>query len=161
MNRREFTTSLGAIAAAPALPAFAIAQNTTQIAAAHFANAKLIARAHNACSPQMLSRLLRLDNSTAHSLQSMLFEKGVVTHANGLAMATNPLNTNCIPIEALKPKNLARSVVDARAKSSRLREKATDILDSASGHPHSVPDDLHSDSDEQIDRCDEGKSDTP
>jgi len=128
MNRREFTASLAAMAAAPAIPAAATAHSAAPTAAKYFTNAKLIAQAHNSCSPEMLSRLMRLDMGTAQSLQSMLFEKGVITHANGLAMATNPMNTNCIPVEALKPTNLAQSVLDVREEVSNLADRAKDFV---------------------------------
>jgi len=95
MNRRSFTASLAALFAAPAVPAAAslAPAAASQSAAAHFATAKLLARAHNRCSPAMLQRLLRIEPALAAELNTMLVNRGVISAAgaHGTAMALDPL----------------------------------------------------------------------
>jgi len=97
---------------------------------------------------------MRIEIDSARLLHKQLFDSGVITHSNGLAMATKPLNTHCIPNEALKPTNLAQKAYDLKQKAKRLRE-VTDRL--AKDDPDRV---LKSESDKQIDRHQKSESDT-
>ena len=120
--------SLAALAAAPGMPS-ALPAAPTSAAMSRFAAAKLIARVHNACSPNMLRHLLQVDASIAAELNAMLSDRGVITAAgsNGMSMAVNPMNTNCLPTEALKPTNMVQSVADVREKLAKLKESYADL----------------------------------
>ncbi|MGB0800045.1 MAG: hypothetical protein ACPGRD_12080, partial [Planktomarina sp.] len=140
MKRRMFTFGLAALAAAPALP-LAAPSLPSGAAASRFATAKLIARAHNHCSPAMLQRLLRVDASLAAELNSMLLNRGVITAAaaNGTSMAVNPMNTNCVPTEALKPTNLTQSVSKVREQLQNIWDKHGDALKDAVAEDDDIP----------------------
>lgn len=130
MNRRTFTASLAALFAAPAVPLTVSPAVASSGAASHFATAKLLARAHNRCSPAMLQRLLRVDEAVALELNAMLFNKGVISSAgvHGTAMAINPLNTHCITNEAMRASNIAQKLADAKAQMRKLAD-AVDRID--------------------------------
>ena len=130
MKRRSFTLGLAALAAAPAVPMGAIAAPAPAITAQQFGLAKLLARAHNHCSTDMLARHMKLTPDMAKSVQSLLLERGVITPPiAGVSMATNPMNTNCVPIEALKPTNLGQATLDIRAKVQKIKEKYDKIAE--------------------------------
>lgn len=117
MNRRFFLSALSAIAAAPALPAMAVPVSSKQMV-----TAKIIARAHNRCTPGMLARHLKVSPEVAGRVQAQLLRQGVITApVSGVSLATNPTNTGCIPNEAMKPNNLLQ-------KAAQLREKLNDIM---------------------------------
>ncbi len=97
MNRREFTTSLAAVFAAPALP---LAARTPAIAApavppGAYAWAQLIAQAQNKCSPDMLAKMLHLKPEVAQILFKDLVVDGVLQMPGrtGIAKAANPFDT--------------------------------------------------------------------
>jgi hypothetical protein len=124
MNRRSFTASLAALFAVPALPAVAslAPAAATQTAVSHYATAKLLARAHNRCSPEMLQRLLRVDSVMAQELNAMLLKRGVISGAgaHGVSMAVEPLNTHCITNEAMRSSNLVQKVRKAKVRIDKL-----------------------------------------
>jgi len=95
MNRRQFTASLAALAATPALPlaARAAAPAATALPPGSYLFAELIARAQNTCSPALLAKHLRLDAATARQLFGQLVTDGVIKapSAAGIAQATRPL----------------------------------------------------------------------
>lgn len=120
MKRRSFTFGLAALAAAPTLPLATASSAAPGITAQQFSLAKLLARAHNHCTPEMLARHMKLTPDAARNVQAVLLRNGVITPpVAGVSMATNPMNTNCVPKEALKPTNIAKSVTETR---NRLRE---------------------------------------
>ncbi len=102
MNRREFTTSIAALAATPALPFGAFTPATAAPAAAlppgAYAWAQLIARAQNKCSPATLARHLHVDINTATQLFDTMVRDGVLRApgAVGIAQATNPIDASGI-----------------------------------------------------------------
>ena len=126
MNRRSFTASLAALFAVPALPAGAslVPAAAPQTAVSHYTTAKLLARAHNRCSPAMLQRLLRVDSAIATELNAMLLKRGVISAAGaqGVSMATAPLNTHCITNEAMRASNVAQKLKDAKEKLDQLSD---------------------------------------
>ncbi|WP_293443505.1 hypothetical protein [Planktotalea sp.] len=126
MNRRTFTASIAALFAAPAMPAAGSLApvSAAPTAASHYANAKLLARAHNRCSPAMLQRLLRVDSAIATELNGMLLKRGVISTvgAQGVSMATAPLNRYCITNEAMRASNFAQKVKETKAKLDRISE---------------------------------------
>ncbi|MDG1078322.1 MAG: hypothetical protein P8P65_16995 [Planktotalea sp.] len=73
MNRRTFTASITALFAASAMPAAGSLApvSAAPTAASHNATAKLLARAHNRCSPAMLQRLLCVDSAIATELNGI------------------------------------------------------------------------------------------
>ncbi|MEM9579683.1 MAG: hypothetical protein AAF891_03280 [Pseudomonadota bacterium] len=142
MNRRSFTASLAALFAAPAIPLSASATPAVSSAAtARFATAKLIARAHNACSPAMLQRLLRVDGAVAAELDAMLLRNGVITAAgaDGMSLAVNPMNTHCVPREALKSTNVRHALAQTKERWQKLARS----LEDAAG-PEGVPEEAAS-----------------
>ena len=70
MNRREFTASLAALVAAPALPLGlpASVAAAPAVPPGAYAWAQLIARAQNRCSAEMLAQTLNLEPGTARVL---------------------------------------------------------------------------------------------
>ena len=129
MKRRTFISTLAALAASPALPATATTAPATQITQ-HFAKAKLLARCHDRASPEMFARLMKLDEQTAKGVYAMLKDKNVIASGiDGVARALNPLNTQCVPNEALKARDFAKISSDV---SKRLREMAKKRLDELS-----------------------------
>ncbi len=124
MNRRSFTASLAALFAAPALPGVAslAPSAVSQSAVSHYETAKLLARAHNRCSPEMLQRLLRVDAAIARKLNAMLLKRGVISSAGarGALIAVEPLNTHCITNEAMRASNIAQKLRDAKAQLDKL-----------------------------------------
>ena len=121
MKRRTFISTLAALAATPALPATAAAAPATQITQ-HFAKAKLLARCHDRASPEMFARLMKLDQTTAKGVYTMLKDRNVIASGlDGISRAINPLNTHCVPNEALKARDFAKITSDV---STRLREMA-------------------------------------
>ena len=126
MKRRAFTFGLAALAAAPGLPlSAATAAPATGITTQQFALAKLLARAHNHCTPDMLARHVRVSPEIAAQLQNMLLNQGVITPPiGGASMATSPLNTHCVPKQALKPSNLIQKASDLRKYLENLEQDA-------------------------------------
>lgn len=97
MKRRSFLSGLGAVAALPVIPAPAMASAPAAISAAayeYFDWAKMIVRAHNRCSPDMLQRLLKLDANLARQVQSALLKEGVISAPSvaGISHALDPLH---------------------------------------------------------------------
>ena len=132
MKRRTFISTLAALAATPALPAASLAA-PGPVAAQHFALAKLLARAHNHCTRDMLARHLKVSPEMATKVQALLLERGVITPpVAGVSMAINPMNTNCIPNEALKPTNVVQKAADVRARVKDLMERHAERMQQVS-----------------------------
>ena len=70
----------------------------------------------------MLQRLLRVDSAIASELNAMLLNRGVITTAGaqGTSMAVNPLNTNCVPNEAMRASNFVQKAQETKAKLDRI-----------------------------------------
>ena len=129
MKRRTFISTLAALAASPALPATTLAAPSTHLTQ-HFAKAKLLARCHDRASPEMFARLMKLDQDTAKGVYAMLKDKNVIASGiDGVTRALNPLNTQCVPNEALKARDFAKISSDV---SKRLRDMAKKRLDDLS-----------------------------
>lgn len=127
MKRRTFLSTLSAALAAPALPLSA-AMPTTQITE-HFARAKLLARCHDRASPEMFARLMKLDQQTAQGVFDMLKDRSVIARGmDGITRAMNPLNTHCVPNEAIRARGFAQMSSDVR---TRLKELAKDRINNA------------------------------
>lgn len=124
MKRRTFLQTLTALVAAPALPATAVAAPSTAITQ-HFAHAKLLARCHDRASPEMFARLMKLEPDAAQGVFDLLRARGVIGNgADGIARAVNPLNTHCVPNEALRARDLAKMTSDlAKDLRARLKKK--------------------------------------
>lgn len=119
MIRRTFLTTLAALFAAPVMPKFAASE-----VAKHLPRATLLARTHNHCTTDMLARHLRLTPDMAAQVQAMLLRHGVITTpVAGASMATHPLNTHCIPNEALKHTNWLQKLNDARARLQEVLDR--------------------------------------
>jgi hypothetical protein len=136
MKRRTFLSTLTALIAAPALPVSAASPQITQ----HFARAKLLARCHDRASPEMLARLMKLDADTAQGVYTMLKERSVIeAGTDGISRALNPLNTNCVPNEARKARDLAQVSSDVLKRlkqqvQQRLEDTTTPTDESREDH---------------------------
>ena len=120
MKRRTFLSTLTAAIAAPSLPmsATASAGQMTQ----HFAKAKLLARCHDRASPEMFERLMKLDSQTAQGVFDLLKDRSVIGKGlDGITRAMNPLNTHCVPNEAIRARDFAQMSSDV---GKRLQEMA-------------------------------------
>ncbi len=97
MNRREFTASLAAFAAAPTLPIAlpAAAATPAALPPGAYLWAELIARAQNACSPSMLANHLSISTTASQQLFNQLLRDGVIKAPSlaGVAQAAKPLQT--------------------------------------------------------------------
>ena len=97
MNRREFTASLAALAATPALPLGTPATAATPVALppGAYAWGQLIARAQATCTPAMLARHLSLSPAQAQSLFSQMIRDNVLRAPGlaGAAKAVQPIQT--------------------------------------------------------------------
>ncbi|WP_133117431.1 hypothetical protein [Paramylibacter kogurei] len=102
MNRREFTTSLGALFGAASMPLGAVA-----LPSPHLSKAAMLARAHSQCSIPFLMRHLKVDAQTAAGVLQELIGKNVVSTpmASGIAQAVNPIHINKLPqaIDVMSP----------------------------------------------------------
>lgn len=122
MNRRQFTASLAALVATPALPLSATAARTAPMAVppGTYAWAQLIARAQNGCSPAMLANHLRLSAPVADQLFRDMVRDGVLRAPGmaGVARAANPIE---LPGTT---RNTARQLLDkTRDALNRLDDK--------------------------------------
>lgn len=88
MNRRDFTKSLGALVAAPALPFKALMAAPAAAAAIPPPNlytwSAAIARTHGKVSTDMLSHMLHVDAAQAASLFDKLIRNNVIGPVNAL-----------------------------------------------------------------------------
>ena len=101
MNRREFTRGLAALGVAPALPLPALARGAPAAGAVAMSTAAeqmyfwgwFTARVHKTCSPDSLSRLLKLDPDVATEIFNRLLTDGAITppDAFGVSRAVDPL----------------------------------------------------------------------
>ena len=95
MNRRQFTTSLSALFAAPALPLKALtaapASGTTVPNAARFW-AIYMSQMHGTCSAHTLSTMTGIDASTAQGYLSRMIGDGVIKPTNIVSKAINMQN---------------------------------------------------------------------
>lgn len=97
MNRRQFTQSLAALFAAPALPAVSLAATPTGAApAAAYFWADYMTRMHTRCTPDMLAPFFKADKTLAKTIHSQLVRENVLTasgHAHPNLLAKQPAKT--------------------------------------------------------------------
>lgn len=71
---------------------------------------------------------MRVDGETARCLFQLLQDRGVLQNGlDGVARAANPLNTHCVPNEAIRARDLAQQV-------AQTREKVRDIWNKVQEH---------------------------
>lgn len=97
MNRRQFTQSLAALFATPAVPSLALPTVSTGTAppAAYFW-ADYMTRLHTRCTPDMLAPFFKADVKTAKIIHSQLVAENVLTasgHAHPNLLAQQPAKT--------------------------------------------------------------------
>lgn len=128
MHRRTFLQTLTALIAAPALPATPASGTTLT---RHLGRATMLARCHDRASPEMFGRLMQLDTDTAQGVFDLLRKRGVIARGtDGLARAVNPLNTHCIPNEALRARDLAQITSDLTQNlRKRLEKRVKDAVE--------------------------------
>lgn len=104
MNRRQFTQSLAALFATPALPAASLATTPTGAApASAYFWADYMTRMHNRCTPDMLAPFFKADKALAKTIHSQLVAENVLTstgHAHpdlfGKATRKKPLDSGIL-----------------------------------------------------------------
>jgi hypothetical protein len=129
MKRRTFLTALSALVAAPALPARAAAP-VSVAATKHFATAKMLAQCHDRASPEMFMRLMKLDAETAQGVFRLLQNQNVIAKGfDGVARAVSPLNTHCIPNEAVRARTLMQGTVDLKKRLQKFAKRKWDEMD--------------------------------
>lgn len=133
MNRRQFTQSLAALFATPALPAVSLAAAPTSTApAAAYFWADYMTRMHNRCTADMLAPFFRSDKALAKTIHSQLVADNVLTvsgHAHPNLLAKQPAKTfgqrdfnrphskvEKSPSKAKKPMNTAPEIRAAQAE---------------------------------------------
>jgi len=81
MNRRQFTAGLGALAAAPALPAKALAHASTTGAIPNTARfwAIYMSHLHGTCTPEALAKISGVSVRAAKGYLSAMISDGVIT----------------------------------------------------------------------------------
>lgn len=73
---------------------------------------------------------MKLDGDTARGVFEMLNDRGVVSHGlDGIARAANPLNTHCIPSEAIRQRDLATQVSKTRDQVKNIWERFNQDVD--------------------------------
>lgn len=89
MNRRQFTTRLAALFAAPALPAGALATAATAptaapiiVSASAASWASYLMAMHNTCTPTMLKSVLGLNAESAAAVHAQMVTQGVIKDGN-------------------------------------------------------------------------------
>ncbi len=164
MNRREFTKGLAAAGLTPALPLPSLAATGQAAVAAKdsmYVWANFITRVHNKCSPEMLSRLLKVDAGHGAKLYAQLLADGAISAPNayGISKATEPLYQQFATVTGHGSKVAATA---EPSDNSKLLDKVMD--DDAGGEEdvtEDAPDepDLHAQEQEE---CDEFEaSDAP
>ncbi len=121
MNRREFTKSLAAAAAAPVLPTKALSVGATVVPEALFAKAANWARVWHMSTPDTFRKILDVDEGTANVVFDRLQDEGVIsaTDASGFAHAVNPWFRD--PKVAV---NLSQKLMTAPAMTAKTKLKA-------------------------------------
>jgi hypothetical protein len=124
MNRRQVTTGLGAIAAAPALPVKALASLPATGAAipnpARF-RAIYLSHLHGTCSPKTIYKVTGIDASITKGYLSRLLSEGVLSPPN---MAAKVMSAQAKP--AQKPSGL-RKRLDKFLKETDEPEEVVEI----------------------------------
>lgn len=90
MNRRQFTTRLAALFAAPAMPASALTATapvaaTAAMAAGATSWASYLMAMHNTCIPTMLKSVLNINADAAESIHTQMINQGVIKDGNRVA----------------------------------------------------------------------------
>ena len=97
MNRRQFTQSLAALFATPAMPAVSLAATPTgAVPASAYFWADYMTRMHNRCTPDMLAPFFKADETLAKTIHSLLVSENVLTasgHAHPNLLAKQPAKT--------------------------------------------------------------------
>ena len=133
MNRRQFTASLAALAATPALPLAARipAAAAPAIPPGAYAWAELIAKAQNKCSPDMLAKILHLKPEAAQVLFKDMVVDGVLQSpgTSGIAKAAKPFDTTGFENNAVqKLKSKAKEVLERELTSAEQSDEASPLV---------------------------------
>ncbi|PIB24167.1 hypothetical protein BFP76_02750 [Amylibacter kogurei] len=120
MNRRQFSQSIAALFATPALPAAALATPVTQTVVPNMAYcwADYLTRMHKVCSPQMLAPFLRVDQNAAKIIHAQLVAENYLT-ASGAAHP-NLIARQPKSIPRASTQTIERSQPTKRVKSTKL-----------------------------------------
>jgi hypothetical protein len=149
MNRRSFTFGLGALLGAPKVPLGSVVSGASKAVPAaafdHFSTAKIVARAHNNCSPEFLMRHLRVDKTMAKHVERILIDRNVITLPNlkGISKAVNPIQTHVFSHQIQK----ASITSDLASNSSNMTEKLPEKL---AAHERHEPDESQAQAEDTI-----------
>ena len=149
MNRRQFTASLAALVAAPAVPLAARvpAAAAPVVPAGAYAWAELIARAQMQCSPEMLARSLHLSPAVARTLFKDMVVDGVLRApaSTGMAQAARPFDTTGLQSRTVgKIRTKAKDMLRDALNSEEHRDERTPLVnpsDEGLGCPDPTPED--------------------
>jgi hypothetical protein len=133
MNRRQFTASLAALAATPALP---LAARMPSVAApaippGAYAWAELIAKAQNTCSPDMLAECLHLKPEVAQVLFKDMVVDGVLQTpgTGGISRAIKPFETSGLEQSTTQRlKSKAKDMLNRATQSEEPRDEPTPLV---------------------------------
>ena len=133
MNRRQFTASLAALAATPALPLAARmpAAAAPAIPPGAYAWAELIAKAQNKCSPDMLAKILHLKPEVAKVLFKDMVVDGVLQApgTSGIAKPAKPFDTMGFQDNAAqKLKSKAKDTLERVLQSEEQSDEARPLV---------------------------------
>jgi hypothetical protein len=107
----------------------------------HFAKAKLLARCHDRASPEMFARLMKLDGETANGVFNLLKEKNVIgSGVDGITRAINPLNTHCVPNEAVRARDMAKMTSDIAKRVREMAKKRLEKIEEELAEDSNEPD---------------------
>lgn len=132
MNRRQFTTSLSALFAAPALPIKAIAAApaaTTAIPNAARFWAIYMSQLHGTCSAGTLATMTGVDTATAQGYLTRMIGDGVITPTDIIRKAINTQTSNTKPSSQWKER-VQKFVDDKKptaATPQNVENEATEI----------------------------------
>jgi hypothetical protein len=130
MNRRQFTTSLSALFAAPALPLKAL--TAAPVAATAVPNAArfwaiYMSQLHGTCTARTLSTMTGLDTATAQGYLSRMIGDGVITPTDIVSKALNARSTNSKQPSQWKER--AQKFLEEKKQTTPTVEKITTDVD--------------------------------
>jgi DNA-binding transcriptional regulator YhcF (GntR family) len=129
MNRRQFTTSLSALFAAPALPIKAITAApaaTTAIPNAARFWAIYMSQLHGTCSAGTLATMTGVNTATAQGYLTRMIGDGVITPTDIIRKAINAQTSNAKPSSQWKER-VQKFVDDKNSNLAATKEDVTEI----------------------------------
>ncbi len=151
MNRRQFTASLGALSAAPLLPALPVAAASAPVlspsAARIYPWAAQYARVHGQASAATLASVFKIAPQAAAEVSAQLLAKGVVTSSAGGALrAVQPVDWSSLRTLPRPQPQLAQKLKDGLDKLNEFSSDNTPVTEATGSESEPMPEDQSSDS---------------